>query len=530
MRKDSFVKGAVILGLGLGFTKLLGFYRLVLPRLMGAEGVGLFNMAYPIYNTLLVLSTAGIPVAISKLVAERVARGDGPGAQRVFRVSLALLFSLGLFFSTLMLAGAGFITRHITLDPRSYYPLVAIAPAILPVSVMSALRGFFQGLQRMAPPSTSYLVEQVVRVGTIITLAAALLPLGVQYAAAGATLGALTGALASLGYLTFVYLRARVDLPRAAETQEPLKAFWAVARQVLYMAVPISLAGLVFPVMQNIDLLVVPARLRLIGVGVERATELYGLLTGMAMTIVYLPTVFTTALSFSLVPSISEAQAVGDSVAIPDRTMTALRATMVLTLPAAAGALILATPICRLLFAHPEAGGPLQVMSPGLLLLALQQTTSGVLQGVGRIDIPVKNLAMGAGVKFLATWVLTPLPQLGINGAAVGTILGFLVAAGLNLQAVNRLVGISPDWAGLILRPGAATAVMALGVWGAYRWLMSRGLGNSASTLAAVLAGMVVYSVAILLLGGVRRQDLEALPRVGPRLARLLGRLRLVRG
>lgn len=526
MARDSFVKGAVILSIGLGLTKVLGFYRLVLPRLMGSEGVGLFNMAYPVYSVVLVLSTAGIPVAISKLVAEKHARSDAAGAGRVFRIAFWLLAVLGLMFSISLFLSAPWIANNIPKDPRAYLSLAAISPAILFVSLMSAYRGLFQGLQIMTPPANSYVIEQVVRVVTMFYLLYRFLPLGIEYAAAGATFGAVTGGIAGLAYLAWEYYRRGLHARPPLTSTEP-DPLWTVLRSILYLAVPISLAGLVFPVMQSVDLAVVPARLQITGIDVSQSTALFGELSGMAMPVIYVPTVFTTALAFSLVPAVSQASALGDLQLVRSRALTALRVTMAFAIPSTVGIYLLATQITRLLYDNPGVGPTLAVVSAGVIFMAVQQTTSGILQGLGRTSIPVKNLAVGAVIKLVITWLAVPV--LGIRGAAYATILGFLTAAALNLVTTARLIGLRVSLVSIMLKPVAAATVMAFGVAAVLRLGSQIDLSQNLVTLAAIAAGAVVYAIVLLFVGGVSERDLASIPRYGNRITRVLKRFGFLR-
>lgn len=524
MKKQSFLQGAMVLAAAGVISRALGaVYRIPLTRIIGDEGMGLYQMAYPVYTAVLTIATAGINVAISKLVAEHLARGRPGEAYRTFRVSFFLMASLGLVFSVLMLLGARTIAVRVAHNPQAFYPIAALAPAILIVSLESSLRGFFQGQQIMTPTALSQVVEQLVRVAAVLLAAYHLLPRGIALAAGGATFGAAVGALAGLAVLLWIYWsRCRQPaafLPTRATPTQPVRD---IVAGILRLAIPVSLAGIVVPLMNMVDLVVVPARLIGTGYTAEQATRLYGQLTGMALTLVNLPTVLTAALQASLVPSVSESHAMGDLKAIRARAQAAIRITLMMALPAVAGLYLLATPIAELLFAVPEAGIPIAAMSGGLLFLALQQTTTGVLQGMGRTDLPVRNLLLGALVKLLASWVLTGVPALGIRGAALGTALGFLVAATLNVTGVRALTGTSIPWLDGVLRPAAATAAMAVAAVGGHRYLLTLLGGNAVATVLAIGLGMATYGLALLFLGALRERDLELIPGAGPAVARWL--------
>jgi stage V sporulation protein B len=529
--KQSFLGGAMILALAGFFSKALGAaYRIPLYPLLGREGMGLFQMAYPAYGLVLVLSTTGINVAVSKVVAERVAVGDEAGAWRAFRLSLGLLAALGLIFSIALTLAAGPLATLVARDARARLSIVCVAPAIFFVSVMAAYRGLFQGLQRMTPTALSQVIEQLVRVATMLSLAALLRPRGVEYASAGATFGAVTGAIAGLGYLGFVYWR---DLPalrrsyrRYAGSDRPLQT----VSRIVTLAVPVSMASGVLGIMQFLDLALVPARLRVAGLVGEQVTALYGQLSGGALPLVNMPTVLTAALQISLVPAISEALVGKAWHRVRERARTALRVTFLLMVPAVVGLHTLSREIPELLFGDPGVGIPLAAMSAGTLFLALQQASSGILQGLGDMTVPVRNLALGALAKAVVTYSLTAMPALAIRGAAFGTVAGFLVAASLNLTAVSGRLGatvLAP--VDMVVKPGVAAAAMGVVVRLLYDRLILVPTGRLLALTGSIGVGMVVYGLAVLLLGAVHASDLELVPVLGPALAKYLGKAGLVR-
>lgn len=539
MTRQSFVKGAVILTLAGASVRFVGaFFRIFLAALIGDEGMGLFQMAYPVYSTLLAISTAGVPIAISKLVAENLAYGNYRGAYKVFRVALTLLALSGLVISLSLYFGAGFITRVIAQDPRAYYPLISISPAIFLVTVMAAYRGYFQGQQQMVPTALSQIIEQVGRVASALFLAVFFLPRGLEFAAAGASFGAAAGAFCGLGLLLFIFLRQRKEFAvklRSQRIPDQEKADKIFSR-IVALAVPITIGSLVMPLSAIVDLFLVPQRLHLAGFDTSRATALYGQLTGMASPLVHIPTIITVALAISLVPAISEALALGKEKLIQDRSYLAVRLTFLLALPSAFGLFLLAEPITVLLFQNAEAGRVLAVLSLGVVFLALFQVTSAILQGLGRTMDPVKSMLWGAAVKTILTWHLTALPALHINGAALSTVAGFGVASLLNLYRVQALTGMALRPLESLGKPLFASLGMAVAVLVIYSPLaalypvLGSSLAHMTATLGAVLAGMLVFGLLLLLVGGIRRNELLLLPQIGRPLVRFLEKLHLLRG
>ena len=302
MSKDTFLRGALILTVAGVIVKLIGSVnRILLSRLLGGEGIGLYQMAYPIYLLALSVSSAGIPVAISIIVAEKIALSDFRGANRVFKISLGVLAVTGVVFTFLLYWGAGWLIEHqFVRDSRAYYAIAALAPAIFFVTVLSSYRGYFQGLQMMTPTAISQIAEQFFRVVTMIVLAYMLLPSGLEYAAAGASFGAGPGAVVGLLVLIYFYMRQRADFKKKMFTQSAdviQESSVSIISRIVKLALPVSLANIMIPVVSSIDLLIVPARLEVAGFTVEQATELFGYLTGMAVALINLPTILTASLA-----------------------------------------------------------------------------------------------------------------------------------------------------------------------------------------------------------------------------------------
>lgn len=537
LSRQSFVKGAAVLAAAGFSSRIIGaFFRVVLAMLIADEGVGLFQMAYPVYGALLAVSTAGIPLAISKLVSESLAKGNYASAYRIFRVALLVLSVSGLLFSLAMYLGAPVFAVSVARDPRATLALASIAPAIFFVTVMSAYRGFFQGQQQMMPTAVSQIVEQLARVAAALLLVVMLLPRGIEQAAAGASFGAVAGALFGLACLMLIWQQRRGEfLRQCGRCKNDNVSTAAVIRKIVALALPITAGSLVMPLISLADLSLVPQRLHQAGFDTARATALYGQLTGMATPLVHIPTIITVALAVSLVPAISEAVALQRRRLVQERAYLALKITLLLGLPAAAGLYLLAGPITELLFNNAEAGAVLAMMSGSVIFLTLYQATSGILQGLGRTAEPVVNLLGGVLVKLVLTWILTVQPAWHIQGAALATVAGFAVAALLNVHKVIVYTGLPLRPADTLVKPGLATLGMSAVLPLSLGWLET-GLGRAGlaragelATLFSVAAGVVVYAALLLLLGVVRRADLEMVPRFGSRLATAAEKLRLLR-
>lgn len=530
LQKQSLVQGAFILTAGALISRALGgLYRFILPILLGggeqgAYGVGLYGYAYQIYIVALTVSSVGLPLAISKLVSQRLAEDDRHGAVEVFFASRRLLALLGLGLTAALMLGTP-LFRHI-LDPKAIPSIYAIAPAVFLVSYMSAYRGLFQGMQIMTPYAASQVYEQIVRIVTIILAAILLVPYGMEWAAAGANFGAVTGALVALVYLVYVYSRhrAQIHIPGPGERWQWRRRPQDVIREVLTLAIPISLAGLAAPLFGLVDLTFMPIRLQAAGFTIEETTAAYGALTQLANPFVNVPLSFTIGFALALVPAISESVAAGDGDGVRQRTGAALRMSLLVTLPAVAGLMVLAHELTLVLYNYPAAGRPLAVLAVSAVFIGIQQMTSGVLQGLGEPMVPVKNLLVGVVVKAIFTWVLAVIPGWATEGVALATVIGFAVSGILNMLSVKRRTGgLGLDWL-QVGRMLFATALMGFLVVAAKMMLppvTGRTLESALLTLVLVAVGVIVYAVAIFVFGGVTQSDFEHFPSLRPLAQRL---------
>ena len=532
LSRDVFLRGALILTIAGMAVKVIGAAnRIFLSRLLGGEGIGLYQMAYPIYLLALNISYAGIPIAISILIAERVALRDRAGVGRVFRLSLILMVITGLLFSALLYASASWLIEiGFVQDPRAYWAIVALAPSIMFVTVLASFRGYFQGLQMMFPSGISQVAEQFFRVVSMVLFAWLLLPRGLEYAAAGATFGALPGALAGILVLGYFFWKKPLDkiLPASeADHELPVPPIFTILKRIFWLALPVSLASIMLPLGTLIDLWIVPKRLLDAGGHtVQQATELYGYLTGMAIPLINLATILTASLAASLVPSISEAFTLGKNDVIRSRVSMAVRISSLLTIPGFIGLAVLAGPISMLLYGTADAGPAIGAMSFGVFLLGLHQITTAVLQGLGRTTIPVLNMVFAALCKIVFNWVFTG--YWGIVGASWASVADYGIAALLNIFFVYRFTGYGLAWSD-VWRPLAASLAMAATVIPTYYFSLGQLNSNSLATLVAIALGGIVYVVVILLTGGVRSQDIRKLPKIGNFMANRLENMKIVK-
>jgi stage V sporulation protein B len=526
---NSFLKGAAILGIAGIIIKIIGaFFRIPLGNIIGAEGMGYYQSAYPIYLILVVASTAGLPTAIAKMVSEKMANGDSYGADRVFKVSFFILAGIGIVTSSALFFGARYYSDIMIRNPKAYYSTMAIAPALLFVPIMSSFRGYFQGLRDMRPTAISQIVEQLARVAVGLGLAYAFLGKGIEISAAGATFGAGAGAFISAFVMMAIYARHRKN--KTFNKPEKVERVSQIAKSLLMIAVPITIGASVLPVMNSIDVGIVLRRLQQIGYSEASANGLYGQLTGMATPLMNLPQIVTAAIQISLVPAVAHMVAKKDYSLLGETVKSGARVTLIIALPAAFGLVVLAGPIMRLLYplrieSAISASTILSVLGFGIVFLSLFQSLTGVLQGLGKPLVPVWNLAAGALLKIVLTYVLVGVPSLNVRGAAIGTVCGYAMAASLNVIYIKRKLNMNLPIFRLAIKPLISAGFMGTVVYGGYR-AMGPLVGSNAATVISILAGALVYGWMLINTGALTSEDFELIPR-GKKLYSVLNKMKI---
>jgi stage V sporulation protein B len=439
MASRPLLKGTLILTLASVFCRFLGLgNRMLLSRLIGAEGLGLFQMILPFYTLAAVLVTLGLPGAVVKSVSDRFAREDLYGMEQVRSQALrcirpaALLGGLLLFLLTFSPLAA------LAPDERIILPLRWLSPALLCVAAASIYKGFFQGQQNMAPTALSQALEQVFRVFFSLLGVLLLLPYGLEYAVLGIVFGVTLGEAAGLALLLFVYRRHRGGQGRLRPRQRPRFA-WQVQRELAALALPLLVIRLSASLTFTVESFLIPARLQIAGYSPVEATALLGELAGMALPLLFLPTVFIIPLSTAMVPSIAAAAALGQKKRLRRLLLFALGSTALLGLSGSGLIHLFAGPLTSLLYGTAGAAPLLQQMAPAAPFAYLQFVTAAILHGLGRPGVALMNDLLGTATCLFLIYTLTAHPDLGIQGAVLAFNAGFLLSALAGLAGTFRL-------------------------------------------------------------------------------------------
>ncbi|AEG14999.1 stage V sporulation protein B [Desulfofundulus sp. TPOSR] len=510
MSRQSFVYGAFILLLASLCNRLIGFvYQILMIRLIRPEGVGLFNMVYPIYVLVLVLATAGIPVAIAKLMAEEVARGNLGGAYRVFSIAFWWIVASSLFFTLVLILGAPLLQQYVFPNPKVYYCFLSLVPGIIIVSLCSAFRGFFQGLQQMTPTAVTQVVEQLVRVIAGLGIAWFMLPRGIEYAAMGISLGVVLGEFVGFLSMLAIYFKKRPSLsPFAVYCSAPALK---VTGRIFDLAVPVTLTRFVSTAFLSVDAMLIPRRLQVAGMTLNEATGVYGQFVGIAESLLFTPSIVTISLATALVPAISDALAQNDLSLVRGRTEEALRLTMLAGLPATAVFFLLPKELCQAIFGYADAGVALGTLALGGPFLYLQQTTTGILQGLGRAERPLRNLIIAAAFKVAGIYYLTAVPALGIRGTALSLCAAYMIMSLLNYRDLKKIIALKVDFGYCLGKPLVATVGMAVVMWYARNFMLGSDDLSRMGLLIVLFLGGATYLLLLFLSGGVHSHDLRRL-------------------
>jgi len=491
-------------------TRLLGFInRIVIARMIGEEGVGLFMMAFPTLILVITITQLGLPVAISKAVAEADARGDQKKIKKILAVSLAVTISLSLIFTPALMLTARQLSTALFTDPRTYYPLFAIAPIIPIVAVSSVIRGYFQGKQNMKPAAVSQVLEQAVRITLIAVLTKAFLPMGVEYAAAAAMAASVLGELISLAYL-FLMFKAKKKFPVRRKFIHALKTGKQTFSELMSVALPATGSRMIGSLSWFFEPIVVSQSLLLAGVAAGVATKQYGLLTGYALPLLMLPSFITYSLSTSLVPAISEANARRNFLLVEHRLQQALRFALLTGGLSATVLYVFADPLMALMYGSANGADFIRLMAPFFIFHYYQGPLQAILQALDLARAAMLNSLIGAAVKIAVIFTLASQPHFGINGAALGIVASTVLVTMLHFATVMKRIQFTVY---LIDYVKFIAAALASGFAGKIvSQQMVREYGDFTALAAGILASSAVYLFMLLALRLVRKDDLARIP------------------
>ena len=529
-KQNTMFGGVAILAVGIAIVKLIGaLFKIPLFNVLGESGATDFNNAYAIYSVLLTISTAGLPVALSKTVSEANTLGRINQKQKVFRVALTAFLTMGLVSFGVMWFGADRLAAMMN-NSHAAPGIMALAPAVVCVGCLSAFRGYAQGHMNMTPTAVSQIIEALCKLFLGLGLAAivmqggfAFVPQGerTSYAAAGAITGVTVGTVLALVYMTGNYLRARSRAGQVG-TDRP-DSSGRIFGSLMRIAVPITLSTSLVPIINVLDNSLVLGQLQdALGMTEEASRALYGNYA-VAVSLHNLPGSFMTAFTAAIIPAVSAALARRDGGGAARITGSVLRITALLAMPMGVGLMVMAEPIMRLLYPGYDVtitGPLLSVAGLAAICVCLVLVSNSVLQAYGHVNVPIVTTLIGGGVKVLSNYHLVAIPEINIHGAPMGLLLCYAVTLVLNLVLLRRTADGIGRYLSMFGKPLAASVVMGGAAWAVYGLGVGL-LGNTLALMAAIGVAAAVYLVLVLALRAVSRDDVMLMPK-GEKIAKIL--------
>ena len=456
MKRESVIKGTIMLAMSGLFNKGLGFLlKIFLARTIGAGGLGLFQMIYPLFTTLILLCTAGLPLTLSKIIPEKNISGKTKDISSLLKVSLLFTLISGSFSAILLYQTAQYIASSIYNNPHLYYTIMGLIPVLIICPISSVFKGFFQGCKTMKPTALARTSEQINRFTATIIIIHLLRNLELKYQTIGIGLGIAIGELTALLLLLYLFTREYNSfIQPKSYTSSPQSSSWVkLFKQIMKISLPVTSGRFVNSLMMSIKAFLIPGQLKQSGLTPSRAASLYGQLGGMVQQIILLPLVITGSLTTSFIPSISEAYANNKTNKIKRNYRDIIRIATYLGFPLTAIFYLYGTEICSLLFSYPEAGKMLSGLAFSATFIYYLQLSSGFLNALGHPGLALLNITAGSIIQLSGIYFLVRIPELRIQGAIIAITAGFIISALLNYLTLGKIIGFPVRFYLLYLKP-----------------------------------------------------------------------------
>ena len=527
-----FFSGVMVLALSTVLVKVIGLlYKIPMMQYLGSEGMGYFNSAYEIYTLFFIISTAGLPVALSIMISENKTVGKYRNMKKVFKVSLVLLVFIGLFGTIFM--GAFYDKLSLIINNSSArFCILAISPTVLFICISSAIRGYFQGNQIMFPTAISQVIESLGKLFLGLTFAIVAINKGysMSEAAAFAVLGLTIGVALSMIFLIICKL---VYKPRAEtkllspETERSSQ----IIKKLLSIAIPITLSSAVMSITRLIDMTMILGRLVYLGYSEEMANAIYGSYSTMAVSVYNLPTTLITAIALPIVPMLTSAFESGDKIKEQSTITSSVKLTALIAFPSALGIAVFSKPILELLFSSQaqeiEYTAPLlSILGISVFLSCMITLTNAILQSYKMVNKPIISMLMGAVVKIVVSYILIGIPQIHIYGAPISTFFSTLTIVAINLYFIVKKIGRMEKISVLFGRP-FISAFLSMVVGVSIYVLLETYLDFRGNIAIAIIIVVLLYVILSLKLHAIDKEDITMLP-FGEKISKGLEKIKLL--
>ena len=548
IKKQTFLQGTAVLAMATVLVKLMGFlFKVPLNNIIGEDGFGYFNTAYDVYNVLLMISTTGLPVAMSRMISQAQTLGNHAQIKRIYRTSLYVFLTIGMVGSLGMLFFCRQLSVMVTTNENSWAAIAALAPCVLLICLVSAYRGFFQGQSNMTPTSVSQIFEAVTRLVVGLGLAWLVMKLtgeaavraqgivlasgetaqdygDITLAAGGAILGVTLGSLISVVYLHHKFRQSNQILSLGGGTAKSTRS---TMKELLSIAVPITLGSAGLQIINLFDTMIYMRRLTGALQWTEKMADSAKGVYNFCQTVFALPCSFIPTITIAVIPAITASLTRKDLAEAKATSESSVRTMALIAMPCAAGLFVMAEPVIRLLCStYTEdriqlAATMLAILGLTVIFNSLVLLLNAIMQAHGDVVTPVVNMLIGGIIKIIVNYILVGQPNLNIVGAPIGTFICYISITALDLIAMKRHISARPAIFKNIIRPGLASAIMGAATFMVYR-VLSRAISSwKLACLLSLAFAVVLYAVLVVFLRCLTYEDCMLLPK-GEKIAKIL--------
>lgn len=547
-KSNSFIIQGSILAFAGILVRVIGLiYRIPLNRILGESGMGYYGTAFEIYNVLILLSSQSMPLAVSKIVSEKLEKKQYKNAHKVFKGALIYGITIGVIFGMLAFFGADWISVKIYKLPQVAIPLRILAPTLTVACVLGVLRGYFQGMGNMIPTSVSQIFEQIVNAVVSVIAAYELGAYGyslskmadesetfrASYSAAGGTLGTLCGAVTALIIMIIILYRhfGSINSNIRKDITKSVDSYGTITKVIVFTITPVLISTTIYnignlldnPIFQNIMYSISPESTE------AQRSAVYGNYTGIYRTLTTMPIAIASALSTAIVPSLVRSYVAGDKSVVKNKIDMALKFSMIIAFPCGMGLSVLGVPINKLLFGSSGDGAaPMMVFSIfTVIAFSLSTISNAILQGIDKLKVPIKNSAISLGLHLIILPCLLIVFKLNIYGVVIGDILFGATVSVLNAMSIKKYLNYRQNMFETFVKPFICAGVMGAGCFGIYKLFNGLIKINAISTIIAIMVAVVIYALMLVITKTVTEDELSSMPK-GAMIAKLMKKIHMI--
>lgn len=511
LKKNSFIYSTIILIIANFLARFLGFfYKVLLSRFLGSEGIGLYHLVFHVFLIIITITSSGIPVAVSKIVAQKISLRDYKGCKRTLFISSILGLTISIVLCVLTFNNIEFLIENVTKSNKLRRSLLAIIPAIPIVTLSSIFRSYYYGIKKVMPSANAQIVEQFLRVLFVISVLYILDPKDLAFSVMVATLGISIGEIGGLILLISRFNSYSINTVSSSSRLDFISSA-SLLWKIITISFPITIARLVSVFMQSANMFLVPHRLQASGYTLDQSVKTFGEVVGMSLPLLFLPFIVTSAFVVNLIPNISSENALKKTTNIQIKSLLALKVTLLISIPIAFIFFFFGGSICGFLYSKPSVGIYLKYLSYSVIFLSMHHIIAGVLHGLGKQILTTINYLIGMTIHLICIYYLVAIPKIGIYGFIIGFTLSSFTMFFLNLCALKRFITIKLKIINDVIKPIISSILMILVILIFNKYLMNSGLSSHLTIIISNFMGGIVYLLCIIITGSIKFETIKQL-------------------